>query len=99
MFDRIIRLWQRLFPGRVLELQYESLVEDTEGQSRRLLEHCGLRWAPECLSFHDNPSAVATPSTTQVRQRVYRSSVGRWRDYERHLAPVREFFAAEGIAI
>ncbi len=98
MFDRIIRLWQRLFPGRVLELQYESLVEDTEGQSRRLLEHCGLRWAPECLSFHDNPSAVATPSTTQVRQRVYRSSVGRWRDYERHLAPVREFFAAEGIA-
>jgi hypothetical protein len=99
MFDRLVKLWQRLFPGRVLELQYEAVVEDLEGQSRRLLAHCGLDWADECLRFYENKSAVATPSSTQVRQPIYRGSLGRWRAYERHLAPVREFFEAHGIAV
>ena len=99
MFDRLIKLWQQLFPGRVLELQYEALVEDLEGQSRRLLAHCGLDWTDACLRFYENTSAVATPSTTQVRQPIYRSSLGRWRTYERQLAPVREFFEARGITV
>lgn len=99
MFDRLMKLWQQLFPGRVLELQYESVVEDLEGQSRRLLAHCELEWTDECLRFYENTSAVATPSTTQVRQPIYRSALGRWRAYDRHLAPVREFFAAHGIPL
>jgi tetratricopeptide (TPR) repeat protein len=99
MFDRLVKLWRQLFPGRLLELQYEAVVEDLEGQSRQLLAHCGLDWTDECLRFYENKSAVATPSTTQVRQPIYRSSLGRWRAYEGHLAPVREFFEAHGISV
>lgn len=97
LFDRLMSSWRQLFPGRVLELHYEAVVDDLEGQSRRLLAHCGLEWSDDCLRFHENTSAVATPSATQVRQPIYRSALGRWRAYERYLAPVREFFEAHGI--
>jgi tetratricopeptide (TPR) repeat protein len=99
LFDRLMSTWRQLFPGRILELRYEALVDDLEGESRRLLAHCGLEWSAECLRFHENPSAVATPSTAQVRQPIYRSALGRWRAYERYLAPVREYFAANGVEV
>ncbi len=97
LFDRLMKFWQQLFPGRILELQYEALVEDLEGESRRLLDHCELEWTDECLRFYENESAVATPSAVQVRRPIYRTALGRWRAYERHLASVRDFFAAQGI--
>ncbi len=53
-FDALMCLWESLFPGRVLQLSYEALVADQEGQTRRLLEHCGLGWDAACLSFHEN---------------------------------------------
>ena len=56
--------------------------------SRRLVEFCGLDWDDQCLRFHENPRVVTTFSTLQVRQPMYRSSVGRWRRYEKHLAPL-----------
>lgn len=99
LFDRLMGLWQRLFPGRVLELRYEKLVDGLEEESRRLLEHCRLEWSADCLRFHENTSAVATPSATQVRQPIYRNALGRWRAYERHLLPVREFFETHGIEL
>jgi len=99
MFDELMRLWKQLFPGRVLEVQYETLVENQEAQTRRLLDHCGLPWDESCLSFHDNDAAVATPSATQVRQPMYRSALGRWRHYEKHLEPARQYFASQGIAL
>lgn len=99
LFDRLMGFWQQLFPKRILELQYESIVEDLEGQARGLLAHCGLEWNEGCLRFHENESAVATPSGPQVRRPIYRSALGRWRAYERHLAPVREYFISQGIAV
>jgi tetratricopeptide (TPR) repeat protein len=99
MFDELMRFWQQLFPGRVLEVQYEALVESQEAQTRRLLEHCGLSWDERCLSFHDNDAAVATPSATQVRQPMYRSALGRWRHYEKYLEPARRYFIEHGIAV
>lgn len=98
MFDGLMRFWQQRFPGRVLEVQYETLVDDQEAQTRRLLEHCDLPWDTRCLSFHDNDAAVATPSATQVRQPLYRSALGRWRHYERYLEAVRRYFAEQGMA-
>jgi tetratricopeptide (TPR) repeat protein len=97
LFDRLVRFWEQLFPGRILQVQYESLVHDQEAQTRRLLEHCAVPWNEACLSFHENPEAVATPSATQVRQPLYRTALGRWRLYERYLQPVREYFESEGI--
>lgn len=96
MFDRLMHFWQERFPGRVLQVQYEALVEDQEAQTRRLLEHCDLAWDERCLHFHQNDAAVATPSGTQVRQPIYRSALGRWRNYERYLEPAMRYLGERG---
>jgi hypothetical protein len=83
--------WRNVLPiGSFLEIQYEDLVQDTEGESRRLIEYCGLEWNDACLDFHKNDRSVRTASVTQVRQPIYRSSMERWRRYEQHLGPLLE---------
>jgi tetratricopeptide (TPR) repeat protein len=77
-----------LGPTVMLDVQYEELVGDLEGQARRIVAHCGLEWDPRCLAFHQTERPVRTASATQVRQPVYTSSVGRGRAYERFLAPL-----------
>ena len=98
-FDRLMAFWQSRFPGRILELSYEALVADQEGETRRLLEHCGLSWNASTLAFHENKAAVATPSAAQVRRPISADAVGRWRIHADAMAPVRRFFEAEGIAV
>jgi tetratricopeptide (TPR) repeat protein len=98
-FDRLMAFWDRLFPGRILQLSYEALVADQEAESRRLYAHCRLEWTDAALDFHRNTAPVATPSAAQVRQPIYRDAVARWRDHEAAMAPVAAFFAAAGIAI
>ncbi|WP_375197010.1 sulfotransferase [Sphingobium sp.] len=95
----LMALWREVLPGRVIEVRYEDLVADQEGQSRRLLAHCGLEWAEECLSFHTNEAPVSTPSAAQVRQPIYRDSVARWKRHGQVMAPVRHFFERSGIFI
>ncbi|HEY2111931.1 MAG TPA: sulfotransferase, partial [Dongiaceae bacterium] len=91
--------WRRLLPaGAMLEVQYEEVVADLEGQARRLLHHCGLAWDPRCLTFHETQRPVRTASVNQVRQPLYRSSLERWRRYERHLGPLIEALGPEGAA-
>ena len=77
-----------LAPGSMLEVRYEDVVDDLEGQARRLIAHCGLAWNDACLSFQTAPRLVQTASASQVRQPIYRSSVGRWRSYEAQLGPL-----------
>jgi hypothetical protein len=98
-FDRMMAFWRDALPGRVLELRYEELVADQEGQSRRLLDHCGLVWSDACLSFHTNNAPVSTPSAAQVRRPIYSDSVARWKQHAEVLAPVRRFFENAGIAV
>src|SRR3546814_16454752 len=97
-FARMLALLEHLFPGRVLQLSYEGLVADQEGQTRRLLAHCGLEWDEACLSFHENDAAVATPSAAQVRRPLNADAVGRWRAHEEALRPVAEWFKARSEA-
>ncbi len=80
--------WRHALPLAMLEVQYEELVADLEGQSRRVIDFLGLPWAPACLEFHHSQTTVLTASSWQVRQPIYQSSVGRWRHYERHLGPL-----------
>jgi tetratricopeptide (TPR) repeat protein len=98
-FDRLMALWRKLFPGRILELGYEALVADQERETRRLLAHCGLAWDDACLAFHENEAAVATPSAAQVRRPMNAYAVARWKAHADALEPVREWLEAQGIAI
>ena len=88
--ETLIQHWRQLFPGRILTLQYEALVADPGTQIRALLDFCGLPFEPACLAFHETERAVRTFSLTQVREPVYTSSVGRWKNYERQLEPLIE---------
>jgi hypothetical protein len=87
--ERLIHHWQSVLPIRMLEVHYEELVSDLEGQSRRLIDFLGLPWDSRCLEFHKTKRPVLTASVWQVRQPIYNSSVGRWRHYEKHLGPLR----------
>lgn len=98
-FDRMMALWRGALPGRVLELSYERLVGDQEGETRRLLSHCGLDWSEACLSFHTNRSPVSTPSAAQVRRPIYSEAVARWKRHAEVLEPVRQYLVASGISV
>jgi tetratricopeptide (TPR) repeat protein len=89
-YERLMAYWREALPNPPLEIQYEDLVADLEGQTRRILDHCGLPWDDRCLAFYQTRRSVVTPSTWQVRQPLYSGSVGRWRRYERHLGPLLE---------
>jgi tetratricopeptide (TPR) repeat protein len=82
--------WDRVLPGRVLQVQYEELVREPEANIRRLLEYCGLPFEPACLTFHQTRRPVRTASAEQVRQPLYSSGVGYWRHFERQLEPLRQ---------
>jgi tetratricopeptide (TPR) repeat protein len=97
--ERLSRLWRDRLPLRMLDIQYETLVGDLEGQSRRLIDFLGLDWDPACLRYHETERAVKTASTWQVRQPIYTSSIGRWRNYERHIGPMLEVFRTAGVAL
>jgi Flp pilus assembly protein TadD len=88
-YEALIEHWRRVLPeGAMLDVQYEDVVADLEGQARRLVASCGLEWDDACLDFHKTQRPVATVSSAQVRQPIYRSSVGRWRPYEKLLQPL-----------
>ena len=81
--------WRRVVPpGVMLDLAYEDLVADPEGQARRLVAHCGLAWDPACLDSGRRGGRVSTASVAQVRRPISTASVGRWRAYARHLGPL-----------
>jgi tetratricopeptide (TPR) repeat protein len=87
-YQAVMRHWHSVLPGKVLDVQYEDVVADTEGQARRIIAHCGLPWDDRCLAFHKNDRAVRTASVSQVRQPIYKSSVSRWKPYEEFLGPL-----------
>ncbi|WP_213736038.1 sulfotransferase [Bradyrhizobium sp. dw_411] len=75
-------------PGRILDVRYEDVVADLEGQARRIVAHCGLDWDPRCLAFHQTERPIFTASAAQVRQPIYSSAIGRWRVHAQSLAPL-----------
>jgi hypothetical protein len=95
-FHRLMAFWQEALPGRILEVSYEALVADQEGESRRLLAHCGLEWDAACLDFHRNAAPVSTPSAAQVRRPIYRDALARWKRHEEALAPCRGVLCRRG---
>ena len=88
-YDAVMEHWRALLPaGIMLDVRYENLVSDFEAEARRIVEHCGLAWDESCLAFHKAMRPVKTASFAQVRQPIYRSSVGRWRPDDATLEPL-----------
>lgn len=88
---RLISHWRSALPeGALLVVPYAELVADPQTWSRRIIEFIGLEWDARCLEFHKTRRSVLTASHWQVRQPVYSRSVGRWRNYEKHIRPLLE---------
>ncbi len=87
-YERLMRHWEAVLDLPILEIVYEDLVEDLEGVSRRLIDFLGLDWDERCLRYYESGRTVLTLSYAQVTKPIYRSAVGRYKHYERHLAPL-----------
>ncbi|HEY3849576.1 MAG TPA: sulfotransferase, partial [Steroidobacteraceae bacterium] len=96
-YRRLMSHWRGTMPGAIYDIVYEDLIADQAGETRKLLEHCGLEWEDRCLEFHRNPTPSTTASASQVRRPLYESSVSQWRRYEARLTGLKDALAAEGI--
>jgi Sulfotransferase family len=96
-YARLMAHWRAIIPAdRLLEVEYEKMVQNLEGEARRVTEFCRLPWADACLRFHETERAVRTASMHQVREPLYRSSVGRAQRFSDLLAPLRTLFRQTG---
>jgi len=87
---RLMRHWKTVLDIPILDVVYEEMVADQEGQSRRLIEFLGMAWDDRCLDFHKTKRTTKTLSAGQVSRPIYASSVARWKQYEKHLGPLLE---------
>ena len=89
-YVRLLRLMDRVQPGAIHRVIYERVVDDVEGEVRRLLDYLALPFDEACLDFHSNERSVRTISAAQVRRPINRDGLDQWRPYERWLGPLKE---------
>ena len=87
-YERLMKHWQKVLPLQIHAVDYEALVTNQERISRDLLSFCGLEWSDTCLEFYTASTTVQSLSRVQVRQPVYRTAIGRWKNYQKHLQPL-----------
>lgn len=88
-YERLMEHWKQTLDIPIFDLVYADLVDDLTGVSRRLIDFLGLEWEDQCETFWLNPTLATTASLDQIRRPIYTSSVGRWKNYEPHLAPLQ----------
>jgi tetratricopeptide (TPR) repeat protein len=88
LYRDVMKHWHATLPGRILDVDYESVVAEPEQNVRRILEFCGLGFEPACLDFQETKRAITTASAIQVRQPLYQTAVRRWKKYEAELTPL-----------
>ena len=86
----LMQHWDTVLPRRVLRVEHESVVDDLEGNVRRILNFCGLDFEPACVEFHKTARSVRTASSEQVRQPIFREGLDQWRHYEPWLLPLKD---------
>jgi hypothetical protein len=91
--------WTSRFPDRIFELRFEELLSSPVAVSRKLADFCGLAWKPDCLRFHERGNASYTFSEAQIREPLNKKGVGRWMQYERHLAPLLDALSRHGVVV
>jgi tetratricopeptide (TPR) repeat protein len=90
-YMQLMEHWRDVLPrGTVLDVRYEDMVEDVEGQSRRMLDYLGMPWNEACLAFYENKRHVQTASVAQVRKPIYKTSIARWERFGANLDPLLE---------
>jgi predicted Zn-dependent protease len=89
-YRRMMTHWHAVLPLNIYDLSYESLIDDQEGETRKLLEFLELDWDDRCMEFYKTKRMVVTASMTQVDQPIYKGAVGRWRNYAKFLTPLRQ---------
>ena len=89
-YAEIMEFWEKKFPGRILNVTYETLVANTKIESKKLAAFCDLSWDRSMLEYYKTKRAVFTASKDQVRRPIYKSSVSRWKSYEAYLDPLLE---------
>jgi tetratricopeptide (TPR) repeat protein len=95
-YEEVMEHWRQVLPkNAMLEVRYEDVVADVEGQARRMLTYCDLEWDARCLDFHQTKRIVQTASAAQVRQPIYKTSVGRWRPDSALLKPLTDAFGVQ----
>ncbi len=98
-FDRLRRHWGKALKDRVIEVEYESLVADPEGQTRALLDRLGLDFEQACLDFHLNKTPSATASAAQVREKAHTRSINKWKNFASQLQPLKDYLEKAGISV
>lgn len=98
-YDRLSRHWRETIGLRMIELHYEDLVSDQEGQTRGLLENLGFSFEEACLHFDANAAPVATASSVQVREKVHSRSVQKWKKFEERLLPLKKKLEEGGVSV
>ncbi|PHZ86555.1 tetratricopeptide repeat-containing sulfotransferase family protein [Paremcibacter congregatus] len=96
-YFRLMQHWRDAMPGQILDVKYEDVVADHEGQSRQMIDFCGLDWDPKCLDYRSTKAAITTLSSTQVRSKIYSSSIGKWKHFTDQMAPARKILDDAGI--
>jgi predicted Zn-dependent protease len=86
----LMRHWNAVLPGRVLRVQHEDVVEDLEGNVRRILEFCGLEFEPACVEFHKTERSIRTASSEQVRRPIFREGLNQWKNFAPWLGPLEQ---------
>jgi len=97
--ERLRNHWREVIGARLIEVEYESLVNDQEAQTRSLLDRLGLDFEPACLDFDKNETPSATASSVQVREKVHRRSINKWSHFARQLQPLRGYLEKAGIKV
>jgi len=87
--------WDEVLPGQILRVEHEAVVDDLEGQVRRMLEFCGLPFEASCLRYFETQRNIRTPSSEQVRQPIYREGMEQWRHFEPWLEPLKQALGAQ----
>jgi hypothetical protein len=96
LYEGMMDKWKEMYPHRILDIHYEDTVADIKAQCIRLVEFLGLAFEPTMLEFYSSERLVRTPSASQVRQPIYKSSVQAWKKYEQHLQPLVSALGEKG---
>lgn len=86
----LMRHWDEVLPGKILRIQHEDVLDDLEGQIRRMLDYCELPFESQCLEFYKTDRSIRTASSEQVRKPINKSGVDQWRSFEPYLDPLKD---------